>query len=65
MDASVHPDERRVSLRAAFLQRLEQVRRNVEIADAAAIGDLLEAAFASMSRLKSYPSAWSFGSLLT
>ena len=42
VDATVHPDERRVPLRPAPLQRLEDVGRDVQIADAAAVFHLLE-----------------------
>ena len=41
-DVLVHPDERRVSFRGAGLQRLEDEGRHVEIAGAAAVGDLLD-----------------------
>ena len=36
------PDHGRMSLRPALLQRLEQVGRDVHVADAAAVADLLE-----------------------
>jgi hypothetical protein len=39
-DVLVHPDERRMTLRAAKIQRLEDERRNVEVADAAPVADL-------------------------
>ena len=39
---AVDPDHRGVALRAALLQRLEEIGRNIHVADAAAVGHLAE-----------------------
>ena len=41
MDAAVHPDQGRVSLRAALHERLEEVRGNLEVADRALVRHFL------------------------
>src|SRR5438552_1260221 len=40
-DVLVHPDDRRVALRSAEIERLKYERGNIQIADPAAVGDLL------------------------
>ena len=42
MHAAVDPDHRRVSFRAALLERLKEIRRDVHVAGAAAVRHLLE-----------------------
>src|SRR5690606_10642801 len=42
VDAAVHPDHGGVSARPSPVQRLEEIGGDVHVADAAAVGDLLE-----------------------
>ena len=42
VNATVHPDHRRMALGAALHERLEQIGGNIHVADAAAVADFLE-----------------------